>query len=174
MASLKPLAPTYTLSLSHLLHLQLPWLTRPLASPHRYLYTVENQKQTKLFTYSTGLKVVTSGCDIHFTPGSAPEVKYEAPTSALDVTPYKSGDNKLYALTARNKDGCDGWPRGACAGKCLVTVSVPPEASGTTFVIGQEGTDKTSPKVIVMKNTKLGGISMGADHTKVNECDRLH
>ena len=117
-----------------------------------FLYTVENQPRTEPGVYdpAAGLTIITQSCDVHFVPGTDTSMTYVAAISAFSQSNGKDTTGTyIAAWSVNNLDGCDGWPRGDCSGKCLVTVNVPPEAKNTVFTIRQASNDAGSPKIKV-------------------------
>lgn len=132
-------------------------------------YCVENQARTEPNTYDpkVGVTMITKACDVHLVPGPGATIEYKAPNAAFNQAATKdSTGTNVVAYTVQNDKGCGGWPRGACSGDCLVTVTVPPEAKSSTFTFEQLTTDTSSPKIKVL-GAEIGGIVMGYDHTPV-------
>lgn len=133
-------------------------------------YCTDSLIKTTSFTYdaTVGLHIKTKACEILFQPGTTPTAVYTASQDADNSDKVTDASGSIVSeVHALNNAGCGGWPRGACAGKCLLTVDVPPEAAGAHFSVGQFSGDAFSPRAIIASGVTMGSFNIGVDHTKV-------
>ena len=115
---------------------------------------------TKRYDAKVGVELAVRGCDVDFVPGAEPTIAYTS-LNKVSYTLWEdaSGDESgsiVYAELS-NTRGCGALRPGVlCRRVCLITVSVPPEASSSaTFEVTQQADDLSTPTVRVRPQTTL-------------------
>ena len=121
---------------------------------------------TQRYDPAVGVDLQVTGCDIDFIPGKSPTIRYAAQYKAAAARWQKrSTDTSIVEYAhLENRVGCSGMRPdtakcgggGCCRARCLITISVPPEASASaTFRIDQDSDDLEAPQVIAKPGAVL-------------------
>jgi hypothetical protein len=114
----------------------------------------------KSFDTELGVILQVDGCDVDVREGTSPRIKYRALLRHYKASwTYRGGDAEVVqAGFLSNPSGCDEMPYFQCRQLCLVTVEVPPGATGA-LRIDQTPEDQSYPRLVV--HTSLASLTVG-------------